>query len=226
MLTGPTQASAGVRNTPTYAQKYAQMQGHITVLHGSAHFGVFRALVSSSCSAISLCSMYWFIGQWPPSWQCWHVTNFQYLRLIWYECRTFWSNISKLSKHEITSNTSMKITATDVPFFYFLGKAKFSFYSNDTLIVGTQSEHSARADSKASASSDGDDVHLDYKEFPFGEQRINLLNFNYDTSTGRAKDPVIEISKDSSSTFTCVECYMYGGRMISFHRGHMWLLLS
>jgi hypothetical protein len=107
----------------------------------------------------------------------------------------------------------MRISATDVPFFYFLGKAQFSFYSNDTHIVGTKSEHSARANSKASAKSYGDDVHLDYQEFPFGEQRINLINFNYDMNTGRAVDPAIELSKDSYGNFTCEECYMYGGRI-------------
>jgi hypothetical protein len=116
----------------------------------------------------------------------------------------------------------MTLSTADAPFFLFLGRAKFEFFSNDTTVLGVDKEEALRHRPKQTDGEDhGDDVR--YKEFPFGEQTFSLFNYNYNTYTDRAavEEVVLlegEYEKDGlelSGSIKCKNCYMYAGPYIS-----------
>jgi hypothetical protein len=129
--------------------------------------------------------------------------------------RTFWVGGWNATNHdhsklEKDTETSVKLSTADAPFFSFLGKSKFEFYSNDTAVLGLDRTETARKHSKSSAHGDEHDVHLDYKEFVVPEQKISLFNYNYDPNSDKAVDDIVLLQAGASS-IRCKECYLYAG---------------
>jgi hypothetical protein len=122
------------------------------------------------------------------------------------------ASLSDHSRIRPSTNTSLVLATADVPFFTFLGKAKFSFFSNDTTVLGVVNEQDVRkAAQRPSAEAEAEDVHLDYKEFG-GEMTFSLFNYNYDTSTRAASNPRIHLMREGFGAAICEECYMYAGK--------------
>ena len=112
------------------------------------------------------------------------------------------------------SDTSIALVTADIPFFAFLGKAKFEFYSNYTRVLGAMHGDSARRDLKEHAKADDRDVHLDYKQFPVAEKTFSLFNYNYNSNTGSASQASIVLTQSGASSLSCKDCYMYAGQKI------------
>ncbi len=90
----------------------------------------------------------------------------------------------------------------DVPFFYFLGKAKFSFFSNSSAVLGATGAPVMRKDSK-----NGEKLSPRFEEFSAGD----LFNFNYNTRTGSAAQPEITVTQLGPASIKCQDCYFHAG---------------
>ncbi len=132
------------------------------------------------------------------------------------------------SAPDTASGTNITLTTAEVPFFHFLGKSRFEFYSNDTTVLGVKNVEQLRKKQKPSEAESGKPkldwgVDLGYSEFDAGEHRFDIFNFNYDTSTDSAwrKEIVLEAeheadlgqygSVSAEGSITCKNCYMYAG---------------
>ncbi len=136
-----------------------------------------------------------------------------------YHRRSFWVDGWNATSHDDSkpapiSDTTMELSTGDAPFFAFLGKARFEFYSNDTKVLGVSpaEENRRRKHTTSSKATDEEGVtELSYQDFPFGEKSFSLFNFNYDTSTGSAKQSSITMLQRTYGTLSCEDCYMYAG---------------
>jgi hypothetical protein len=115
------------------------------------------------------------------------------------------------SRPAITSGTSMTFTTADAPFFSFMGKVKFEFFSNDTTVLGLQDPQEIRRDPKSAHKDDGQAVHLDTEQFQMPDVTLNLFNYNYNTNTGTASQSSITLMQTGPISLKCKECYLYAG---------------
>jgi hypothetical protein len=109
---------------------------------------------------------------------------------------------------------SVTLSTADAPFFSFLGKSKFGFFSNDSVVLGASHTQTARKEAKASAQNDGDrGVHLNFKEFPMGE-RMFTVSENYNSNTRSALNENIVLTQSAANRLTCKDCYVYAGETL------------
>jgi len=99
-------------------------------------------------------------------------------------------------------------TATASP-FSFLGRTRFEFFSNSTAALSTDSkaEIKRRAE-QGKFPSDGSTYGL-------GEA-IDLINYNFDTATGKAATAEIVIAETTNAKVSCKECFFYVGGGFGF----------
>ncbi len=137
--------------------------------------------------------------------------------------RTFWTEGWKAAAHDDSRvegdpKTSLTLSTAEAPLFSFLGKSRFEFYSNDTVVLGLQrTEAAASQHSKSSThgSGGGRDAHpLGYKAPEAPDHKFSIFKYNYDADTNKAVDDIVLLQSGASS-ITCKDCYLYGGWMRS-----------
>ena len=117
-----------------------------------------------------------------------------------------------LETDNMASDMQLTSSTGSASFYEFLGKARFSFYSNDTELLGVKHEKTVRRQPKKEAQdvagSDGKE-HLDW-QFDGGVSG-SIFNFNYNEYSGTAEIPSISMVNTGSARVTCDECYMSAG---------------
>jgi hypothetical protein len=123
----------------------------------------------------------------------------------------------------------MIITTADMPFYHFLGTAMFSFFSNDSAVVGSRRALELLKRQGKSAGGKEEKVQerfVDYLfgkwdwdndntaqagKFDAGEFKFDLFNYNYDRDNDRAQQSRIPLLSGSAGSIYCEECYVYAG---------------
>jgi hypothetical protein len=94
----------------------------------------------------------------------------------------------------VPSDLTMVVCTAPASPFAFFGNTTFSFFTNDTHNDPLQLRSRSRR----------------YGTWT-GSTSAQLINVNYDASTGSADTPSIDLMSSSNAQVTCDDCYMYAG---------------
>ncbi len=119
---------------------------------------------------------------------------------------------------EMDSDNSITLATADVPFLQFIGKTTFSFFSNDTRVLGTKQTmrtapkiSAKRGDSEGRRFINTDPFTVMDGQFPFGEREVSLFNYNYDMNSDMAQQRRIPLLNEWFGDIYCEDCYIYAG---------------
>jgi hypothetical protein len=106
------------------------------------------------------------------------------------------SNISRKNEGAVPSDLTMVVCSQAASPFAFFGNTTFSFFTNDTRNDLLQLRSRSRR----------------YGTWT-GSASAELINVNYDKSTGSAVTSSIELQSTSTAKVTCDDCYLYAGSL-------------